>query len=161
MDHNSGQTRCLFGGGDHIDSGNNFTEAQGKDAESQPRLDNEEEKRKVRPEAELPLHERTRQQDDEIRDPLVIPIVSDRKRWAGFDIEEGHGDDEDEDGGQVENSNEPIFYEQFPSSDVLNGWLLPSFSQKIRDLLLPEPTIPAGMSRIRWKCVSLAKVEDE
>jgi hypothetical protein len=28
-------------------------------------------------------------------------------------------------------------------------------------LLLPEPTIPAGMSRIRWKCVGLTKVQDK
>jgi hypothetical protein len=62
---------------------------------------------------------------------------------------------------QDDTSNGLTFYEKCPSSDVLNGWLLPTFSQKIRDLLLPEPAIPAGLSRVRWKCVSLAKVEDE
>jgi hypothetical protein len=62
---------------------------------------------------------------------------------------------------QVDTSNEPIFYERYPSSNVLKWWCPPSFSQKIRDLLLPEPAIPAGLSRVRWECVSLAKVEDE
>jgi len=40
-------------------------------------------------EAELLSDEQVQQQEDEIRGPLVVPTVSNRKRWAGFDVD-GH-----------------------------------------------------------------------
>ncbi|KAE9374270.1 hypothetical protein N431DRAFT_437737 [Stipitochalara longipes BDJ] len=48
--------------------------------------------------------------------------------------------------------DEPVCYEQCSSPYSRNVWHLPNFSQKIRDILFPEPSIPDGMSRVRWQC---------
>jgi hypothetical protein len=80
---------------DRTDGGSNLAETQGKDGKLPPSMDDGKEKQKIWREAELPLHERIRQQDDKVRGPLVVPIVSKRKGWAGFDIEEYQGVDED------------------------------------------------------------------
>ncbi|PMD28548.1 hypothetical protein NA56DRAFT_17137 [Hyaloscypha hepaticicola] len=40
-------------------------------------------------EAEFLLDEQSQQEEDEIRGPLVVPTVSNKKRWAGFDVD-GH-----------------------------------------------------------------------
>jgi hypothetical protein len=62
---------------------------------------------------------------------------------------------------QVDMPDVPIFYEQYTLPSLRNSWYLPNFYQKIRDLLLPEPPIPEGLSRVRWKCVSLTSDKDE
>jgi hypothetical protein len=55
----------------------------------------------------------------------------------------------------------PVCYEQCPSPYLRNLWQMPSFSQKIRDFLFPEPPIAEGMSRVRWQCVSLDTGHEE
>jgi hypothetical protein len=55
----------------------------------------------------------------------------------------------------------PVFDEQCPVSDMRNIWQLPSFSQKIRDYLFPEPAVANGMTRVRWKCVGLNSGEEK
>lgn len=40
-------------------------------------------------------------------------------------------------------------------------WSMPNFHHKIRDSVFPEPPIPNGLTRVRWKCVSLRTIEDE
>ena len=57
---------------------------------------------------------------------------------------------------QVDMPDEPVFSEQLTSP-----YLLPSLHQKIRDFFLPESAIPDGLSRVRWKCVSLTRDMDE
>jgi hypothetical protein len=52
--------------------------------------------------------------------------------------------------------DEPMCYKQCPSPYLRNLWQPPSFNQKIRDFLFPEPPIAEGMSRVRWQCVSLS-----
>jgi hypothetical protein len=38
-------------------------------------------------------------------------------------------------------------------------WSMRNFHHKIRDFLFPEPPIPNGLNRVRWKCVSLRASE--
>ena len=40
-------------------------------------------------------------------------------------------------------------------------WSMRNFHHKLRDLVFPEPPIPNGLTRVRWKCVSLRASEDE
>jgi hypothetical protein len=84
-------------GGDNAKTGSNFSATRGIDRESQSPIDNGNERPSVWHEVELPLRERIGQQDDEIRGPLVVPTVSNRKRWAGLRMEESQGDDESDD----------------------------------------------------------------
>jgi hypothetical protein len=84
-------------GGDNVKTGSNFSATRRIGRESQSSIDNGNEQPPVWREVELPLRERIGQQGDEIRGPLVVPTVSDRKRWAGFRKEESQGDDESDD----------------------------------------------------------------
>lgn len=58
-------------------------------------------------------------------------------------------------------SQEDIFFEHDSLSCPQSQWFLSNFAQNIRGRLLPEPPIPNGLSRVRWKCVSLRIYEDE
>jgi hypothetical protein len=40
-------------------------------------------------------------------------------------------------------------------------WSMRNLRHKIRDSVFPEPPIPHGLTRVRWKCVSLRASEDE
>jgi hypothetical protein len=57
--------------------------------------------------------------------------------------------------------DEPVCYEQCPSPYLRNLRQLPSFGQKIRDFLCPEPPVAEGMSRVRWQCVSVNTGHEE
>jgi hypothetical protein len=83
-------------GGDNAKTGSNFSATLGIGRESQSSIDNGNERPPIWREVELPLRERIRQQDNEIRGPLVVPTVSYTERRAGFRMEETQGDDEND-----------------------------------------------------------------
>lgn len=62
---------------------------------------------------------------------------------------------------QLVESEESINSGQNALSCAKNVWSKRNFHDKIRDFLFPEPPIPNGLWRVRWKCVSLAAGKDE